>query len=115
MTTATGSICIGANVSAGSATQNSLLNIGNLIRGDMAASLLRVSGMLQVGGSAFATAITGEFAIAKITASGTAPGAGFMKLAVVAGTNSGTCKLIAYAGTSTTPTTVVDNVGAGPC
>lgn len=49
----------------------------------------------------------------KITASGTAPGAGEMKLEVVAGTNAGTCKLQAYAGTSATPVTIVDNVGAG--
>ncbi len=44
---------------------------------------------------------------------GTAPGAGTAKFAVVAGTSGGTCKLIMYAGTSTTPTTVIDNVGAG--
>ena len=50
---------------------------------------------------------------AKISATGTAPGAGFAKIEWVAGTNAGTCKLIAYAGTSTTPTTIVDNVGGG--
>lgn len=50
---------------------------------------------------------------AKVTASSTAPGASTMKLEVVAGTNAGTCKLQAYAGTSTTPVTVVDNVGSG--
>jgi hypothetical protein len=55
----------------------------------------------------------GEVAMAKITASGTAAGAGVMKFEVVAGTNAGTCKLIAYAGTSTTPATIVDNVGSG--
>lgn len=51
--------------------------------------------------------------IAKATATGAAPGAGFLKMEVTAGTNAGTCKIIAYAGTSTTPTTVIDNVGAG--
>lgn len=55
----------------------------------------------------------GELGLSKITASGTSPGAGFMKFAVTAGTNVGTCKLIAYAGTSTTPVTIIDNVGAG--
>jgi hypothetical protein len=55
----------------------------------------------------------GEFVASKITASGAAPGAAKMKFDVVAGTTAGTCKLIAYAGTSTTPVTVVDNVGSG--
>lgn len=60
-----------------------------------------------------ATGSAGEVATAKISATGTAPGAGFAKIEWVAGTNAGTCKLIAYAGTSTTPTTIVDNVGGG--
>ncbi len=43
----------------------------------------------------------------------TAPAAGYMLLRVLPGTNAGTLKLTAYAGTSTTGATVIDNVGAG--
>lgn len=50
---------------------------------------------------------------AKITASGTAPGAAGAKIEWVCGTNAGTTKLIGYAGTSATPTTIIDNVGSG--
>lgn len=64
-------------------------------------------------GNAPATVSAGEVAMPKITSPGTAPGAGFGKMEWVAGTNAGTCKLIAYAGTSTTPVTIVDNVGSG--
>lgn len=42
-----------------------------------------------------------------------APGAGMAWLYLVAGTNAGTAKLIVYAGTSTTPVVVADNVGGG--
>jgi hypothetical protein len=72
-----------------------------------------LTGHLSIGSSTAATLSTGEVAFAKISASGTAPGAGFGKMEWVAGTTGGTCKLIAYAGTSTTPTTIVDNVGSG--
>lgn len=75
------------------------------------ANSLLVGGDVSIGG--LATLSQGELGISKIIASGTAPGAGFGKLAVVAGTTGGTCKLIMYAGTSTTPTTVIDNVGSG--
>jgi len=59
------------------------------------------------------TLASGELAGDKITPSGSAPGAGSAKMAWVAGTNSGSCKLISYAGTSATPVTIIDNVGAG--
>lgn len=68
---------------------------------------------LMVGSATPATLATGELGLAKISASGTAPGAGSLKVEAVAGTNAGTCKIIAYAGTSTTPVTLVDNVGSG--
>lgn len=42
-----------------------------------------------------------------------APGATWVALRVEPGTSAGTCKLVAYAGTSAFGTTVVDNVGAG--
>jgi predicted RecA/RadA family phage recombinase len=64
-------------------------------------------------GNTGATLATGEFDLAKISASASAPGAGNLKIAAVAGTNANTCKIIAYAGTSTTPVTIIDNVGSG--
>lgn len=42
-----------------------------------------------------------------------APGAGKCVTFAVAGTNAGSCKLQAQCGTSTTPVTIVDNVGSG--
>lgn len=42
-----------------------------------------------------------------------APGAGMATMYLVAGTNPGTAKLIIFAGTSTTPTVVADNIGGG--
>ena len=73
---------------------------------------LSPNGGFQVGGTG-AVASSGELALSKITASATAPGAASLKLEAVAGTNTGTCKIIAYAGTSTTSVTIVDNVGSG--
>lgn len=51
--------------------------------------------------------------LGKITASGTAPGAGTSKFEVVCGTTAGSAKLVMYAGTSGTAVTVIDNVGSG--
>lgn len=64
------------------------------------------SGPLQISAS-------NAFIMGKATDPGTAPGAAFCKEYWVAGTNSGTGKKIAYCGTSTTPVTLVDNVGGG--
>lgn len=100
------------------ATNNTIIGIGGSTTGNWMihdtsgyASLL--SGALTIGSSSAATVSTGEVAMPKIAASGTAPGAGFAKVEWVCGTNSGSAKMIAYAGTSTTPVTVVDNVGSG--
>lgn len=71
------------------------------------------SGYTMIGSSTAATLSAGEQGMTKITASGTAPGAGSAKFEWTAGTNAGSCKLISYAGTSTTPVTIVDNVGSG--
>lgn len=49
----------------------------------------------------------------KSTGSLVAPGAGMAFMYLIAGTNPGTAKLIIYAGTSSTPTTVADNIGGG--
>lgn len=68
---------------------------------------------LQVGSTTPASIFAGEMAFAKISPTGLAPSAGFLKIEAVAGTAGGSCKLIAYAGTSTTPVTIVDNVGSG--
>lgn len=54
-----------------------------------------------------------EVGLSKMSASGTAPGSGVAKLAVVPGSTAGTAKLIMYAGLSNTPVTIVDNIGAG--
>jgi parallel beta-helix repeat protein len=62
---------------------------------------------------AFMTMASGELGFGKITASATAPGGGGGKIEFVCGTNAGTGKLIAFGGTSTTPTTVLDNIGSG--
>jgi hypothetical protein len=69
----------------------------------------------EVGGTpqfSFQTTSGGIFVVAK-GATFSAPGAGFGALQWVAGTTSGTCKLVALAGTSATPVTIVDNVGTG--
>jgi hypothetical protein len=60
-----------------------------------------------------AMVMTDGIQMPKITSSISAPGAEMGFLRWEAGTNSGTLKLVAYSGTSTTGVTVVDNVGAG--
>ena len=70
------------------------------------------NGAFSLSGAVQTLAI-GELGLPKITASGSAPGAGGGKLALVCGTNAGTAKLITYAGTSTTPATILDNIGSG--
>lgn len=69
-------------------------------------------GSAQIGGTAL-TLAAGEWGLPKITVSGTAPGASGGKLALVCGTNAGTAKLVIYAGTSTAPVTILDNIGSG--
>lgn len=49
----------------------------------------------------------------KFGGAASAPGGGFGELQLIAGTNAGTCKLVAYAGTSATPAVLADNIGAG--
>jgi hypothetical protein len=56
----------------------------------------------------------GEIIVAKITDPGTAPGTGAVKITAEAGTNPGTCKIVVRAGTSSTATTLLDNIG-GAC
>lgn len=73
----------------------------------------KMSGLSAELGSFGATVAQGELGIARVAASGSAPGAAYAKIAVVCGTNAGTAKLIAYAGTSSTPVTILDNIGSG--
>lgn len=51
--------------------------------------------------------------VAKMAPSGSAPGSSFGKFEVVCGSTAGTAKLVMYAGVSSVPTTVTDNVGSG--
>jgi hypothetical protein len=57
--------------------------------------------------------LTGSGAVIAAKGVPFAPGAGFGELLWVTGSKPGTCKLVALAGTSTEPTNIVDNVGAG--
>jgi hypothetical protein len=71
-----------------------------------------LAGNLLLGNNGL-TVPAGGLGLAKITADGVAPGAAGGKIELVCGTNAGTAKLIAYAGTSTTPVTILDNIGGG--
>ncbi len=71
------------------------------------------SGVVMLGSGSALTGSTGEVGLPKIAASGSAPGAAGGKFELVCGTGAGSAKLIAYAGTSTTPVTIVDNIGSG--
>ena len=80
--------------------------------GTATSNWVQYGSVYKIDGSGNETANT--LTVAKLaSAPTTAPGAGKLILFAVAGTTSGTCKLQAMAGTSTTPTTVVDNVGSG--
>jgi hypothetical protein len=69
---------------------------------------------LRVGGSGkFRLHKDGWLVQAKALSTIAAPGAGYGLLRWEAGTNAGTLKLVAYSGTSTTGTVIVDNVGGG--
>jgi hypothetical protein len=72
-----------------------------------------LSGSLLIGSTTALTMANGELGLTKVTASGSAPGATGLKLSAVCGTAGGSLKIIAYAGTSTTPTTIIDSVGSG--
>jgi len=55
----------------------------------------------------------GNESLAKNASCVTAPGASALSICATPGTSGGTCKLVALAGTSTTPVTIIDNVGSG--
>ena len=109
--TVSGVILLGSGartVDTPASTTSNYINIENVFTvtgtGTPATSIAQIAGALTVGN---------ELTAAKITDPATAPGAGEFKVTVVAGTTAGTCKLIARAGTSTTPVTIIDNVGSG--
>jgi hypothetical protein len=93
-----------------------VIDIGTGAQGSKAGSLnltnLTAIGDIMVGSATALTLNAGEIGMAKIAASGSAPGAAGLKFEAVCGTGAGTLKIIAYAGTSATPVTIVDNVGA---
>ena len=74
---------------------------------------LRASGYAMIGSATPLALTAGAIGFTKITASGSAPGAAGAKEEWVCGTGAGTAKKIAYAGTSATAVTIVDNVGTG--
>jgi Pectate lyase superfamily protein len=68
---------------------------------------------LQINTAEMACVDAHGFGLSKVTTAAAAPGATLAKLALLPGTNAGTAKLVMYAGTSTTPVTIIDNVGTG--
>lgn len=72
-----------------------------------------IASALTLGSQDALTLTAGALGFAKIAASRTAPGAAGGKIELVCGTRPGTAKLQVYAGTSATPVTILDNIGAG--
>lgn len=97
-----GDIIIQTGIKTGSGTTQGTATTALTIKGETQAVIC--TGSLTINASS-------AFIRGKATDPGTAPGSAFAKTYWVAGTNAGTAKLIAYAGTSTTPVTIVDNVG----
>jgi hypothetical protein len=98
-----GGVTIGNSILTTDPGPGTLLLASNAISG----------GFGSFGSTTAATGQAGDLAQIKETDAGAAPGAGYANIKWVAGTNAGSCKLISYAGTSTTPVTIVDNVGTG--
>ena len=67
-----------------------------------------------IGSTDMLTTDANGMTIPKLSAAPTtAPGTGRVRLFAIAGTTSGTCKLMVQAGTSATASTVTDNIGSG--
>jgi hypothetical protein len=92
--------------------------------GSPASGLSLITGYGPSGNAIFFMREDGDVGNPKATLSGSgaviaakgvpfAPGTGFGELMWVTGSKRGTCRLVALAGTSTEPTTIVDNVGDG--
>lgn len=81
--------------------------------GNVAMGLVAGGKCVEFGSNTAPSCINGELAFNRVGVSGTGPGSGFGKLALVCGTGGGTAKLVIYAGTSGTPVTIADNIGSG--
>ncbi len=81
--------------------------------GDAGGTMGSLSPITALGQFRLGSDIVNPFLQTKNTQTATAPGAGKADLRWLAGTNMGTCKLVANAGTSATEVTIVDNVGGG--
>lgn len=66
-----------------------------------------------VSTAAGAFQLDGDITLAKTLTAGVGPGYGMLTLRVRPGTNPGSCKLVAAAGTSTGEVVVQDNIGSG--
>ena len=96
----------GSNYSTQFSAINTFVNVGaNLATTGTATSIV-----IQLTSS---LVIASTLILGKTAATTVAPGAGFAYIQAVSGTTPGTCKIIIFAGTSTTAITIVDNVGAG--
>ena len=103
----TGDVLISSNPFNGASQGRIVLSLNNGIKAQINAA----GALVLAGGSPDVR--VGELGFVG-TAHGVTPGlANYGKIALVAGTTPGTAKLVAYAGTSATPTTIVDNIGAG--
>ena len=70
------------------------------------------SSVVMIGSATSLALAVAELGFQRQVAGNSAPGAAGGKIAFVCGTNAGTLKIIAFAGTSATPVTVTDNIGA---
>ncbi len=80
--------------------------------GDKGNGSLNLAGAVYVNGSVMLDS-SGNLGAAKQGGVPAAAGAGSCRIFIVAGTNAGSCKAQMICGTSTTPVTLVDNVGSG--
>lgn len=113
-TSISGSVFIGYRSGFYENTDNTLM-IDNTSRASAADARIKalIYGLFNASTQSQFVRVNGAFQLAKITAVGAAPGADVGRLELVCGTNAGTAKLQAAAGTSATAVTVLDNIGAG--
>lgn len=92
----------------GTGTTSGAVNVGG------GSNQINLTAKVGTGASASSLTLTqGALGFTKMTASGSAPGAVGGKIELVCGTNAGSAKLVAYAGTSGTAVTILDNIGSG--
>lgn len=93
---------------------NKAIHWGTAASGNTEVAAEHATGSLLLGAPSTAYVwIAPRLKMNRSAASGGNPGATTGTLELVCGTNAGTAKLITYAGTSTTPITIVDNIGGG--